>query len=302
MSVNVARRNRLVLSAVGAALVTACTLITAKFYAWQLTGSAAMLGALLDSATDLVATLLNGLAVRAAIQPADHNHRFGHGKAEPLAALAQCALIGVSALFIVHEAANRLWHPQPLTAPAIGLWVAGLSVVATALLVWWQQYVVKHTHSAAIAADRIHYRSDLWLNGVLLLNFMLAGFWWQPYADGVLSLFVAGNLLHGSWEIMRHAARELMDEELPAATRKQIYNVAMAAHPLAADLHDLRTRIAGGRMFVQFHLAVESHMTVAAAHAVTEAVELALAQEFANMEVFIHLDPANHPAEHPMQA
>ena len=292
-------RKRLMLGSLAAALSTAFVLSLCKGYAWYATGSAAMLGALADSLTDCLVSGMNFVAVRAALRPADDNHRFGHGKFEALAALAQCLLIAAAAVFIAREGVDRFLHPAPAMRPGIGLAVGVLSLVLTGVLVRYQTYVARQTRSPAIKADRMHYTTDLWSNGLLTVNFLTAGFSWQPYLDAILTLFAAFKLAEGCYEVLCEAAHQLTDAELPEDVRRRIYDLATASHPQAAGLHDLRTRLSGGHMFVQFHLELPPEMTVREAHAVLEAAEAALHAAFPQLEVFIHLDPSDHPKENP---
>ncbi|RME86708.1 MAG: cation diffusion facilitator family transporter, partial [Zetaproteobacteria bacterium] len=157
---------------------TALVLILAKAVAWWLTESLSLLGSLMDSALDLLASLVNLLAVRHALAPADREHRFGHGKAEALAALAQSTFVAGSAVFLVLEAAARIAHPQPVARPMIGIAVMVFSIVLTLLLVVFQSWVVRRTGSAAVRADRLHYKSDLLMNTGVIAAVALAHWGW----------------------------------------------------------------------------------------------------------------------------
>ncbi|HUN52432.1 MAG TPA: cation diffusion facilitator family transporter, partial [Candidatus Sulfotelmatobacter sp.] len=159
-----AGRHRLMRLATYASLLVALVLIGAKVFAWLGTDSVAMLSSLVDSMLDAVASLLNLFAVRQALAPADAEHRFGHGKAEPLAGLGQAAFIAGSAVFLLFQAANRLLHPQAVTDGSVGIMVSLISIVLTLLLVLFQRFVVRRTGSMAIGADALHYLSDLMSN------------------------------------------------------------------------------------------------------------------------------------------
>src|SRR5271167_2492952 len=147
-----------------ASVAVAAVLIAVKFAAWLETGSVALLSSLVDSLLDIVASLVNLVAVRHAMSPADREHRFGHGKAEPLAVLGQSAFITGSAMLLLAEAVRRLIWPVPIENPPAGIAVMVFSIIVTIGLVSYQRYVVRRTGSIAVTADELHYRSDVVLN------------------------------------------------------------------------------------------------------------------------------------------
>jgi cation diffusion facilitator family transporter len=152
-----------------AALAVALTLALAKAFAWWLSGSVSLLAGLTDSLLDGAASLLNLIAVHYALRPADEDHRYGHGKAEALAGLGQALFIGISAVLVGMHGVDRLLNPQPLGAATLGVAVMLLSLALTAVLLVFQNHVVRETGSTAIRADSLHYRSDLLLNTSILL-------------------------------------------------------------------------------------------------------------------------------------
>ena len=202
--------------ATSASVAVATLLITAKAVAWGLSGSVSLLATLMDSILDALASLLNLLAVRHALTPADTEHRFGHGKAEALAGLGQSAFIAGSAAFILLESSRRLVEPVPVEAPELGMAVMIFSIAATLLLLAFQRHVVRRTGSTAIGADALHYRTDLLVNGSVILALLLSTIGW-PGFDAVFAIGIAFYILFSVWEIVRKALDHLMDRELPAA-------------------------------------------------------------------------------------
>lgn len=273
-----------------ASVVTAAALIVAKLAAYLATGSVSLLSTLLDSLLDAAASLVNLVAVRAALTPADREHRFGHGKAEPLGALAQAAFITGSAIFLVFEAGTRLVNPQPLENSAVGIAVMLFSIVATLLLVGYQRRVIRLTNSVAIKADSLHYVGDLMVNGSVIVALLLVSQfgWWL--ADPLFGIGIALYILYMAWQIARGALDMLMDRELPDEDRKRIRAIAMA-HPEVQSLHDLKTRGAGPATFIQLHLEMDGRMSLYEAHAVADAVEAEIRAAFPGAEVIIHQDP-----------
>jgi ferrous-iron efflux pump FieF len=276
--------------ATNASVGVAVLLVTVKAAAWVATGSVTMLSSLLDSALDTAASILNLLAVRHAITPADREHRFGHGKAEPLAGLGQAAFIAGSAALLLVEVVQRLVSPVPVAHAGIGIAVSVAAIVATLGLVRFQSYVVVETGSLAIGADALHYRSDLLLNGAVILALVLATELGWRYADPLFGAAIAIWILWSAWQIVRQSLTQLMDRELPDESRARIRAIA-EGHPEVKSVHDLRTRSAGPTSFIQLHLEMDGKMTLARAHEVSDAVEKDILAAFPHAEVMIHQDP-----------
>jgi len=280
-------RQRATYASVGVAL----TLIVAKLAAYLVTESVSILSSLIDSSTDLMASVVTLLAVRHALRPADSAHRYGHGKAEALAALAQAAFIGGSAAFLAIEAVRRVITPQPVTQGAIGIAVMVLSIVLTAGLVTYQRHVVARTGSVAIGADRLHYAGDLLMNSAVIAALLLTAWTGVSAIDPLFGLGIAAFLLHGARGVAMAALNVLMDRELPEAERTRIAAL-VAAHPGAKGMHDLRTRSTGTGVFIELHLELDPTINVVQAHDITDAVEHELRAAFPNAEVIIHQEPA----------
>jgi ferrous-iron efflux pump FieF len=278
-----------------AAVVTAALLVAIKTLAFILTDSMAMMASLADSALDVFASFVNLLAVRTALTPADREHRFGHGKAEPLAGLAQSAFIAGSSAFLVIESTERLLEPRPIEHGTAGLVVMGLSIAATLVLVTAQQVVVRRTGSIAIGADRMHYLSDILVNIGVVIGIVLATNFGILIADPIVGLLVAGVLAVGVWHVFRRSYDQLMDRELPDADRERIKQIVMR-NSAVRDMHDLRTRAAGVHAFIQVHIELDPSLSLMSAHAVADEVEAALNEAFPNAEVIIHEDPEGYEA------
>jgi ferrous-iron efflux pump FieF len=274
-----------------ASVATALVLVLAKIVAYLMTDSVSLLSTLLDSLLDVAASLLNLVAVRHALTPADHEHRFGHGKAEPLAGLGQAAFISGSAVFLLFEAGQRLVTPHPIENTAVGVAVMVLSIVATIALVIFQRHVISRTGSVAIRADSLHYFGDLLVNGSVIVALLLAAATGWSRIDAVFGILIALYIVHTAWQIARASFDMLMDRELPDDDRRKIREV-VAAQPGVLALHDLRTRAAGPNVFIQLHLEMDGRMSLYDAHAVADAVEKAVMQAYPGAEVIIHQDPA----------
>lgn len=273
-----------------ASVATAGFLLALKGWAAWATGSVAMLGSLADTALDLVASLVTLWGVRVAAVPPDVDHRFGHGKAEALAALFQVALIAVSATAILARAVDALVDGSRVRAADAGILVSIVAAVATLALLAYQRRALAAAPSVAIRADSIHYQSDLLLNLMVILALALERYAGIAGADPVLGVAVALWLGYGAWRASIQAIDQLMDREWPEERRRRFVEVA-SRHPELKGIHDLRTRSSGSHDFVQFHVWVAPEMSVAEAHRVMEQVEARLAREFPGVEVLIHIDP-----------
>lgn len=286
-----ALHGRLMRRAAVAAVACGVFLVAVKIVAYFVTGSVAMLASLADSALDIIGSSVNLLAVRHALQPADAEHRFGHGKAEPMAGLAQGAFIAGSALFLVIEAVGRLLAPQPVENGAVGLIVMVVSIAAAFALVMLQKFVVKRTGSVAIDADRLHYMADILINAGVIAALVLSTVFALPLADPIIGLMLAGVLAAGAWRVLRSSSDQLMDREFPEDQRAAIKTL-VRKHTEVKALHDLRTRRAGLTTFIQIHLELDPDLTLMRAHAVSDEVEADLQAAFPNAEIIIHEDPA----------
>ena len=290
IQVTTEERARLTARAAIASSAMAITLIGLKAYASIETSSMAMLGSLADSGLDLVASLIVLMAVRIAAQPADHEHRFGHGKAEALAALVQVILISFSAMFIAFRSTQRLIGGAETGQAELGIAVSVIAMVLTIALITYQRHVVKRTGSLAIGTDRLHYSSDLLLNGSVIAALALDQLLGLTGADAVFGLLIAAWLLWGAWRASSHAMNQLMDREWPDELRES-FLAAAKEYPELAGLHDFRTRTSGTHNFAQFHVWVPADWTVQEAHDRMDRVEQQLEQQFPNTEILIHLDP-----------
>ena len=292
---------RLMRHASRASVAVASVLVVAKTVAWIMTGSVAMLSSLVDSLLDVVASGINLLAVRQALMPADREHRFGHGKAEPLAGLGQAALIGGSAVFLLYEATDRLIHPQPIESGTVGVSVMVFSVVLTLMLVTYQRHVVRVSGSIAIAADSVHYKADLLVNLGVIAGLLAATLLDWQLVDPLVAIAVAAYISLCAWETFRKSLDMLMDRELPEEDRRRIEDI-VRAHPEVRSMHDLRTRSSGRDTFIQFHLELDGGMTLLEAHRISDEIEAQVRRAFPRAEVIIHEDPEgvegipSHPA------
>jgi len=272
-----------------AAVVTATLLILGKLIAWLMTDSSSLLASLTDSFMDVSASIINLLAIRYALAPADEEHRFGHGKAESLAGLIQSAFISGSALLLMMHGISSMLNQVPVVRLEAGIWVSAGSILLTLLLVSFQSLVIRKTNSVAIKADMLHYRSDLLLNAGVLLALVLAGQGWH-WADGLFAILIGLFLVWGAAHIGYESVQALLDRQLPEEEQARIMALCCAVEGVHG-VHDLRTRQSGPTRFVQLHLELDDQLPLVQAHQIADEAELAVRQSFERMEVIIHMDP-----------
>jgi len=293
------RGARLMRIATYASVAVAVILIGAKFAAWTVTESVSLLSTLIDSMLDALASVVNLIAVHHALQPADREHRFGHGKAEPLAGLAQAAFICGSGGFLLLEAGERLIHPKAVVHTEIGYAVMVFSIVLTIALVVFQRYVVRRSGSLAVGADSLHYQTDVMINCSVIASLYIASEFNFSLADPLFAIAIAGYIVVGALKIGRQSLDILMDKELADEDRARIRAIVVA-HEEVRGMHDLRTRSSGTNVFIQMHLEMDPDMTLLQAHEITAKVTAELLAVYPNAEVIIHEDPDGLEEERPV--
>ena len=291
MSIDPAKRERLLKLASHASVATAGALLLMKLFAYWLTGSVSIMASLLDSLLDIVASVINLLAIRVALMPPDKEHPFGHGKAEALAGLGQATFIAGSAFFLMIQAVSRLQHPEEVVAMDIGIVVMFISIIVTGVLIVFQRHVIRQTNSVAIRADSMHYMTDLLTNSMVIVALVMV--WWgMPWMDGAMALVMGLYILYSAWHIIWESIQLLLDRELPEEIQESIRELVLSDDDIEA-VHELKTRESGHTQFIQLHLEMEGSMTLFQAHVISDRVMASLMSKFPAAEILIHQDPYN---------
>jgi len=280
---------KMIILATRASVLVAMILLSVKLYAWFVTGSMGVLAALVDSLLDLGASLINMFAVRYALEPADEEHRFGHGKAEALAGLGQSMFIASSAIFLVMYSIERMVNPELIESPEVGLWVMSFSMLLTLVLVMYQRYVVSVTGSIAIKVDSLHYVTDLLSNFGIIIGLGLYYMGWL-YSDPVIAMLIGAYIFKCAIKIAYDSIQLLLDRELPEDEQEEICVLASAL-PGVIEAHDIRTRQSGQTKFIQLHLVMDGNITLLEAHHITEQVHDSIKAVFPQSDILIHQDP-----------
>jgi ferrous-iron efflux pump FieF len=274
-----------------ASLSVGLILVAIKLAAFLATGAVTILASLLDSFVDVGASLIALTSVHMALKPADRGHRFGHGKAEGIGALAQAGFIGGSGVFVVIQAIQRLISPEPIPEIAAGIAVMGVSVALSLLLVAFQTYVIKRTGSLAVDADSVHYRGDLFTNLAVIFSLLVYSRVPVQWLDPLVALGIALYLFWNAGDIGKRCIDLLMDKELPSEERARIHQI-VETMPGIEGHHDLRTRTSGIAKFAEMHIELDPAMSIAEAHKVTDRLEAALKAEMPDLQVTLHQEPA----------
>lgn len=270
-------------------VIVAATLIAIKLYAWLQTESASMLASLTDSILDSGASIFSFFAIRYALQPADEEHRFGHGKAESLAALAQSAFIAGSSMLLVFHSVQQLIQGGSVPKAGYGIIVSIAAIIITAVLIVIQRIAIRQTQSQAIKADNLHYQSDILLNLAVIVALILTSMGWF-WADSIFAIGIAIYLIIGAIKIGWSAFQSLMDRELSEELQKQIEDTTMSVDGVKG-FHGLRTREAGPVRFIQIHIELDNDLSLLRAHAIADNVEAELMKAFPGADIIVHMDP-----------
>jgi ferrous-iron efflux pump FieF len=282
---------RLAVSAGLASVTVAGVLVALKLWALAETGALSIAASLADSAMDLMMSLAAAAAIVYAARPADEDHAFGHSSVEDLTALAQAIFILISAGVIGWTAASRLLAPEPhqLSAEGRGLIVMVVSVVLTLALVWWQGRVARRTGSKVVAADRLHYLGDLLPSLGAIAALWVSHNYGIGSVDAVVALGAAGVLAFGALRIGKEAWDALMDRAADPSILEGIAKIA-ADWPGVRGYHDLKTRTAGSRVFVNLHIELDGDQSLRQAHDIGAGLRRAILAAYPQTDVIIHKD------------
>ncbi|MFC0191965.1 cation diffusion facilitator family transporter [Aureimonas pseudogalii] len=282
---------RLVKRTAAMTIGVACAVLAIKYLAYMVTGSVALFSDALESIVNVVAGLVALWAVSVSYKPADSDHPFGHTKAEYFSAVIEGVLIVLAALLILREAWGAYLSPRAIEAPLLGIAING---VATAINLVWAQVLVRkgrEHRSPALDADGRHIMADVVTSVGVLAGLAIAGATGWSILDPALAALVALNILREGWKVVASSLSGLMDRALDAQEEARVREIISKYGEGALEVHDVKTRIAGRAIFIEFHMVVASSMSVGAAHVICDRLEDALQAEFDGARVLIHVEP-----------
>ncbi len=290
MPLTTEQANRLKKAAAGSSILLAISLCILKSLGVYYTDSLAVLSSMIDSLSDILASLVTFFAIKISVKPASSNYRYGYGKAEALSSLFQALFIAASGIFVLYDGIMRLFHPVDLHQTGIGLWIMVISLVLTLILVAFQQYVAKLTKSQAIYADSLHYSVDILTNSSIIISLLVIHFWQINWIDTIMAIGISVYLISNAYTLSREACDLLLDKELDSSIRDDIFSL-VAKHPLSPKIHDLRTRNLGGVYMFEFHIELDGNLDLYTAHRYTDEVENLIRQKYPEAQIIIHQDP-----------
>ena len=274
-----------------ASVLIAVVLIVVKIVSYFLTNSLSILASLMDSGMDLGASIVSLIAIRQAIQPADNDHRFGHGKAEALGSFIQAVFIILSGLFLFSEAFDHYFNPKPFRHFDVGLIAMVFSIFATFGLILLQRWVIKRTNSLSIRADNAHYTGDIAMNIGVIVSMAFSYYFQSHWIDATFAVVVAFYLIFTAYRITKKVLEILMDKELSDKVRYLIKTTALQ-HKDVLKIRDLRTRDGGmHHSFVQFCIELNPEISLKQAHAICDELEKELKLKLPKTQIFIHAEP-----------
>lgn len=286
-----AAADRLKNTAALASVSVAVSLCLLKIFGALLTDSLAVLSSMIDSLSDIFGSLITLIAIRYAARPASREHRYGYGKAEALSALTQAAFIAGSGLFVMYDGFSRFITPRPVADTGWGLAVMIISIITTLILISFQRYVARKTHSQAILADSAHYVVDILTNASIVLSLLVVRFFDFLWFDTLTAIFISLYLLYNAYQLAGNAIALLLDRELPDTIRSQVQKTVTSL-PFVCGMHDLRTHDLGGSYMFEFHLELDGNLSLCQAHAYSDAVSAELEKQFPDAQIIIHQDPS----------
>lgn len=290
MSQKIQENNRLMKQASYASVIVASTLILLKGITFFLTGAVSILSSLFDSVQDMMTSLVNMIAVKHATEPADKQHRFGHGKAQALGGLIQAFIIALASFGLLIESGRRFLNPQPISHMTLAIIITLFAILMTLILVRFQGLVVQKTQSLSIKTDRAHYAGDILMNIGVLLSILISYYTEWLYVDSLFGVGVSIYLGVVVYHVLKESFNMLMDTEMPEDFRKKIKVIAHS-FPEVILVHDLKTRQSGTSAFVQFCVHLDDTLTLGEAHDITDKIEYQIKKEFPDTAVIIHAEP-----------
>jgi len=270
----------------------AALLVLIKMTVGVLSGSIAVLASAIDSFLDLLVSLFNFFALNTSEKAPDENFNFGRGKIEPLAAVIVGTVISISALFILYEALIKIFHPREMAYMTESILVMLVSIIITALLVVFLNHVAKKTDNLVIKADALHYKTDLYSNGAVLVALGLIYYTGEQLIDSILGVAIAIYMIYSAMPIIKEGVLMLLDAALPEDDIKKIENILKNESGIT-DYHFLQTRESGSHIFISVHAVFNISISLYDAHLVSDKLEDAMKKLFNNKKVhiIIHMDP-----------
>lgn len=276
-------------------ITVALSILVAKCYGWAASDSVSIFASLIDSLLDASASAINLVAMRMALAPPDHDHRFGHDKIEDLAIFAQSIFFFASGLFTMFVAVKRFVDPQHVESLDTAMGVMVFAMILTVFLVSYQTYVINKTQSRIVAADKLHYVVDFLSNFAVVFSIYLSSKWIM--IDSICGVLIAIYIIHSSYELFTQASKNLIDQEFSNEERGKILAILAGFSKDVLGVHELKTRHAGRKPFIQFHVEMKKDISLMEAHEISDRIIAAIEEVFQGAEVIVHQDPFGYETD-----
>lgn len=278
-------------SALKLSILTGVILALVKFSTGLLTHSMAVTASALDSVMDIAVSIVNLIAAREAAKPPDEEHAYGHGKIESLAGLFQSTFIGASGLYIIFESFKRLLFGSYLKSVPAGIVVMIFSILLSGILTRRLAEAMKKSGSMILATERLHFTTDIFTNGGVVLALLLVSLTKFIFWDLLVSILVALYIFKTSFRILRRSIDELLDRGLPGPSKEEIEGLIRHYHPAIVGLHNFRSRSVGQKLFLDFHIEIRGEDNFQRAHDMTESLIQQIQARYPDADVTVHFDP-----------
>jgi ferrous-iron efflux pump FieF len=273
------------------AIASAAILAIGKFSAGLISGSMAVMSSGLDSLLDVFMSGMNFFAIRKAAEPADHEHQYGHGKAEDLAAIIQSLVIVFSGAAIIYTAIEKFLNKETIAYSGLDIGVMVFSLVSTIAVSTVLKVVGKKTGSRALMADALHYTSDFYSNSAAIVAIVLTYYTGMTYFDLLFAVAIGLIIIFSAIKIFRDGLSGLMDTSIPEKIETEIRDVIDAMPFPYAGYHKLRSRLSGNKKYLDFHLLICRKALIEEAHNLAEAIELKINEKLQQVDITIHIEP-----------
>jgi cation diffusion facilitator family transporter len=273
------------------------SLVLLKLFAGLMMGSVAVLSEAIHSGIDLIAAVIARYSVKKSAEPADLEHRYGHGKYENLSGMIEGALIFVAAAWIIYEAFKKFFHPQPVEAAFAGMLIMGYSVVLNILVSRKLTEVAKRTDSLALEADAYHLKTDVWTSAGVFLGLTLIQITGLEWLDPGVAMVVAAFIIHAAYDITRRSAEGLVDKSLPDAEIKLIERIIKDHQTEVLNFHKLRARKMGSERQIDLHMVVPRNLSIKEGHDLVDHLEHDIKKDLPRSIIVVHIEPCDANCE-----
>ncbi len=286
----ISNKEKLVKKAAYVSLSAVISMFVIRLYLMIETSSMSVTASLVDSLLDFVTAGINLFAIYYSQQPPDKQHRFGHGKAEDIAVFAQGLFFGSSGIYIIYLAMQEFIAQKPIETKSSDIILMIGTIIINLAVVYYQRTVIKKTNSSVIKADNLHYLADL-LTNLAVISSLIVNFYFKvDFLDKIFGLIIGGYIIFGSYSLLKKSLNNLMDRELEDQERNKITAIIKQSKDVLG-FHDLKTRYAGNRVFIQFHVELDGNIILEKANKISENIIKKLSSEFKDAEIIIHQDP-----------